>query len=58
MARHIVASTSEIPPGGNKVVDVEVRDIVVFRVNGEFFALLNRCRTKARRWRKRRAWRG
>jgi nitrite reductase/ring-hydroxylating ferredoxin subunit len=43
MARHIVASTSEIPPGGNKVVDIAGRDIVVFHVNGEFFALLNRC---------------
>ena len=43
MARHIVARTTEIPPGGNKVVDVEGRDIVVFHVNGEFFALLNRC---------------
>jgi len=43
MARHIVARASEIPPGGNKVVDVEGRDIVVFHVNGEFFALLNRC---------------
>ena len=43
MTRHIVASTSEIPPGGNKVVDVAGRDIVVFHVNGEFFALLNRC---------------
>src|ERR1700736_3335653 len=43
MARHIVARTSEIPPGGNKVVAVEGRDIVVFHVNGEFFALLNRC---------------
>src|SRR5438270_11045291 len=43
MARHIVARTTEIPPGGNKVVDVDGRDIVVFHVNGEFFALLNRC---------------
>ena len=43
MARHIVARTSDIPPGGNKVVAVEGRDIVVFHVNGEFFALLNRC---------------
>ena len=42
-ARHIVARTTEIPPGGNKVVEVEGRDIVVFHVNGEFFALLNRC---------------
>jgi hypothetical protein len=43
MARHIVARTADIPPGGNKVFGVEGRDIVVFHVNGEFFALLNRC---------------
>ena len=43
MARHIVARTTEIPPGGNKVVTLDRRDIVVFHVNGEFFALLNRC---------------
>jgi 3-phenylpropionate/trans-cinnamate dioxygenase ferredoxin subunit len=43
MARHIIARTSEIPPGGNKVANVDGRDIVVFHVNGEFFALLNRC---------------
>src|SRR5580765_6772438 len=43
MARHIVARADEIPPGGNKVVGVEGRDIVIFHVNGEFFALLNRC---------------
>jgi len=40
---HFVARTSDIPPGGNKVVGIEGRDIVVFHVNGEFFALLNRC---------------
>ncbi len=43
MTRHIVARTTDIPPGGNKVVDIDGRDIVVFHVNGEFFALLNRC---------------
>jgi 3-phenylpropionate/trans-cinnamate dioxygenase ferredoxin subunit len=43
MARHIVATTSEIPPGGNKIVTLGGREIVVFHVNGEFFALLNRC---------------
>lgn len=43
MARHVVAKTSDIPPGGNKVVTVNGRDIVVFHVNGQFFALLNRC---------------
>ena len=43
MTRHIVARTTDIPPGGNKVFGIEGRDIVVFHVNGEFFALLNRC---------------
>jgi nitrite reductase/ring-hydroxylating ferredoxin subunit len=43
MTRHIVARTTEIPPGGSKVVGVDGRDVVVFHVNGEFFALLNRC---------------
>src|SRR5437660_260078 len=49
MTRHIVARTTDIPPGGNKVVGVEGRDIVVFHVNGEFFALLNPCRPIRRR---------
>lgn len=43
MARHVVARTADIPSGGNKVVTVNGRDIVVFHINGEFFALLNRC---------------
>jgi nitrite reductase/ring-hydroxylating ferredoxin subunit len=43
MTRHVVARTTDIPHGGNKVVAIEGRDIVVFHVDGEFFALLNRC---------------
>lgn len=43
MTRHIVARTTDIPPGGNKVVTLDGRDVVVFHANGEFFALLNRC---------------
>ncbi|MEA2882426.1 MAG: hypothetical protein QOH32_1682 [Bradyrhizobium sp.] len=43
MARHIVARATEIPSGGNKVVELDGRDIVVFYVGDEFFALLNRC---------------
>ena len=39
MTRHIVARTGDIPSGGNKVVGIEGRDIVVFHLNGEFFAL-------------------
>ena len=43
MARHVVARAADIPAGGNKVVTVGGRDIVVFHINGELFALLNRC---------------
>jgi nitrite reductase/ring-hydroxylating ferredoxin subunit len=43
MARHVVARTADVPAGGNKVVTIEGREIAVFHINGEFFALLNRC---------------
>lgn len=43
MARHVVATVDEIPRGGRKLVTVGDRKIVIFNVNGEFLALLNRC---------------
>jgi len=43
MTRHVVAKVPEIPVGAHKVVEVEGRQIGVFNVNGEFYALLNRC---------------
>lgn len=43
MARHVVAAVSEIPPGSRKVVEAAGRQIVVFNLDGEFFALLDRC---------------
>ncbi|MFC7738399.1 Rieske (2Fe-2S) protein [Roseomonas sp. GCM10028921] len=43
MAKHVVATAEEIPPGGRKLVEVAGRAIVVFNLGGEFFALLNRC---------------
>jgi 3-phenylpropionate/trans-cinnamate dioxygenase ferredoxin subunit len=43
MARHVVAPASEIAPGKSKIVDITGRSIGVFNVNGEFFALINRC---------------
>jgi nitrite reductase/ring-hydroxylating ferredoxin subunit len=38
-----VAQTSEIPPGGRKIVEVEGRSIGVFNVHGTFVAVLNVC---------------
>lgn len=43
MARHVVAPVAEIPPGQRKVVEAAGRRIVVFNLDGEFFALLDRC---------------
>lgn len=43
MAAFVVARAEEIPDGCRKLVQVQSRDIVVFNIKGEFFALLNRC---------------
>ncbi len=43
MAKHVVARTAEIPPGGRKLVTVRGREIGIFNLDGEFFALFNRC---------------
>ncbi len=43
MARHVVASLGEIAPGDCKIVTVQGREIGVFNVGGEHFALINRC---------------
>ncbi len=43
MARHVVASVGEIAPGDCKIVAVQGREIGVFNVGGEHFALINRC---------------
>lgn len=43
MTKHIVATVSEIPVGGRKVIEVDGREIGLYNVNGEFFAIRNRC---------------
>ncbi|MBV8616719.1 MAG: Rieske (2Fe-2S) protein [Acetobacteraceae bacterium] len=43
MSRHVVAAVGEIAPGACKIVSVRGREIGVFFVNGEYFALFNRC---------------
>ncbi|MEM8860020.1 MAG: Rieske (2Fe-2S) protein [Chloroflexota bacterium] len=43
MSKHIVATIDEIPLGGRKIVEVKGRSIGIFNINGEFFALRNRC---------------
>jgi 3-phenylpropionate/trans-cinnamate dioxygenase ferredoxin subunit len=43
MAKHVVATVDEIPPGERKIVELEGRSLGVFNIGGEFFALRNRC---------------
>jgi 3-phenylpropionate/trans-cinnamate dioxygenase ferredoxin subunit len=41
--KHVVARVDEIAPGENLAVTLSGRPIVVFNINGEFFALLDKC---------------
>lgn len=43
MPRHVVATLREVPPGGRKRVMIAGRDIVLFNVGGEVFAIADRC---------------
>jgi len=43
MSRHVVAEVGEIPPNGRKLVEVKGRRIALFHVDGEYFALTDRC---------------
>jgi nitrite reductase/ring-hydroxylating ferredoxin subunit len=43
MPRHVVATTSEIPPGTRKRVTVRGRNIGIFNLGGEYFGLFDRC---------------
>ena len=43
MSRHVVATVDEIAPGNSKLVTVKGREIGLFNVKGEFYALANRC---------------
>ena len=38
-----VASTSDLKPGENKIVNVNGTDVALFNVDGEFFAMSNTC---------------
>jgi len=41
--RFVVAKVSDIPEGGRLLVEVGGREIGIFKLNGRFHALLNRC---------------
>ena len=41
--RFVVGPVEEIPPGSRKIIKVSGREIGIFNVDGEFFALRNVC---------------
>src|SRR5437660_5033063 len=43
MAKYVVATVEEIPPGERRIVELNGRGVGVFNVKGEYFAGLNRC---------------
>lgn len=43
MVVHYVMGEDEIPEGGHAVVQIEGREIGIYRVNGEFYAIHNYC---------------
>ncbi|WP_309118139.1 Rieske (2Fe-2S) protein [Paenibacillus sp.] len=43
MAVHYVLDADDVPEGGHTTVLVEGRDIVVYRIDGQFYALHNYC---------------
>ncbi len=43
MSRHVVGTVDDIPPGERKIVEIDGRSVGVFNVDGEYFAVLNRC---------------
>ena len=43
MKRHVVAHVDEVEPGTSKIVTVQGREIGLFNIKGEFYALANRC---------------
>jgi len=43
VAKHVVAALGEIAPGACKIVTVAGREIGVFNIRDEYFALINRC---------------
>lgn len=43
MARHVVAKAAELPPGQRRRVEIEGRAILVLNIDGELFALSDKC---------------
>ncbi|HEY8596666.1 MAG TPA: Rieske (2Fe-2S) protein [Devosiaceae bacterium] len=43
MKRHVVATRAEVDRAGRKLVEADGKPIALFRLGGEYFAILDRC---------------
>jgi 3-phenylpropionate/trans-cinnamate dioxygenase ferredoxin subunit len=43
MTRHVVATIEQIPPGQRMLVTIKGREIGIFNIAGQYFAVGNRC---------------
>jgi nitrite reductase/ring-hydroxylating ferredoxin subunit len=43
MTRHVVATIDQIPPGQRMLVTISGREIGIFNIAGQYFAVGNRC---------------
>ncbi|WP_152364221.1 Rieske (2Fe-2S) protein [Microlunatus speluncae] len=43
MAKYVVGTVDEIPPGSRKIIEVARRSIGVFNVKGTYYAIRNHC---------------
>jgi 3-phenylpropionate/trans-cinnamate dioxygenase ferredoxin subunit len=43
VTRHVVATVDQVPPGQRLLVTVAGREIGIFNIKGEYFAVGNRC---------------
>lgn len=43
MSKRIIAAIDEIPEGTSKIVTIQGKDIAVFNIDGEFYAISNTC---------------
>lgn len=41
--KYVIAAVDEIPPGHRKIIEIAGLSIGIFNLQGEFFALRNRC---------------
>ena len=43
MSRHVLAATTDIPPGERRLFTVKGRPVAIFNLSGAYFGLFNRC---------------